>query len=276
MTTTTDTTRRPAASPAGTGVTQARVLLSEWTKIRSLRSTVYSLLIALVIIIGLAVLIPMVTVAHWPPRDPGEAAAFDATSRSLAGGFLAQLAIGVLGVLLITGEYATGMIRATFAAVPARLPVLWAKAVVFGAVTLATTIPTVFLAWWIGQRILSGQQIDAHLSDPGVARAVVGTALYLAVVGLLGLGLGALLRNTAAGISALFGVLFVLPIIVRFLPSSWAQPIDKYLPSTVGQAITQVHGDPGAIAPWPAFALFCGYAALVMAFAAVMLRRRDA
>lgn len=275
MTTTTESPR-PTVPSAPTGVTQARVLLSEWTKIRSLRSTVYSLIIALVIIIGLAVLIPSVTVAHWPPHDPGEAASFDATSRSLAGGFLAQLAIGVLGVLLITGEYATGMIRATFAAVPARLPVLWAKAVVFGVVTLSTTIPTVFLAWWIGQRILSGKHIEAHLSDSGVTRAVVGTALYLAVVGLLGLGLGALLRNTAAGISGLFGVLFVLPIIVRFLPSSWGQPIDKYLPSTVGQAITQVHSDPGAIAPWPAFGLFCGYAVLVIAVAAVMLRRRDA
>ncbi|MEO7069075.1 MAG: hypothetical protein ABI131_01125 [Nostocoides sp.] len=275
--TTTATRPGPSTVPSGrTGVTQARVLLSEWTKIRSLRSTVYSLLIALVIIIGLAILIPSVTVAHWPPRDPGEAAAFDATSRSLAGGFLAQLAIGVLGVLLVTGEYATGMIRATFAAVPARLPVLWAKVVVFGAVTLVTTLPTVFLAWWIGQSILSGKHIEAHFSSQGVTRAIVGTALYLTVVGLLGLGLGALLRNTAAGISALFGVLFVLPIIVRFLPSSWSQPIDKYLPNTVGQAITQVHCDPAAIGPWPAFALFCGYAAAVIVAAAVMLRRRDA
>lgn len=275
-TTTGSAPSRSTRSSSRQGVTQTRVLLSEWTKLRSLRSTVYSLLLALVIIIGLAVLIPSVTVAHWPPRDPGEAAAFDATSRTLAGGFLAQLAIGVLGVLLITGEYATGMIRATFAAVPSRLPVLWAKAAVFALVTLVATLPTVAAAWWIGQRILSGKGIEAHLSDPGVARAIVGTALYLTVVGLLGLGIGALLRNTAAGISALFGILFVLPIVVRFLPSSWGQPIDKYLPNTLGQAITQVHADPGAVGPWPAFALFCGYAAAVIAAAAVMMRRRDA
>ena len=175
-------------------------------------------------------------------------------------------------MLLITGEYATGMIRATFAAVPARLPVLWAKTAVFAVVTLVTTLPTAGIAWWIGQRILSGKHIEAHLTDPGVTRAIIGTALYLTVVGLLGLGIGALLRNTAAGISALF----VLPIIVLFLPSSWGKPIDKYLPSTLGQTITQVHADPGAVAPWPAFALFCAYAAIVIAAAAVMMRRRDA
>ncbi len=274
---TTATERRPVPSHRGArGVTQARVILSEWTKIRSLRSTVFSLLAALVFIIGLAVLVPTVTVSHWPPRDPGELASFDPTSRTLAGAFLAQLAIGVLGVLLITGEYATGMIRATFAAVPARQPALWAKTIVFGLVTLATTLPTVFAAWFIGQGILSGKDIQAHLSDPGVLRAVIGTSLYLTVVGLLGLGLGAVLRNTAAGISTLFGVLFVLPIIVHFLPSSWGTSIDKYLPSTVGQAITEVHAQPGALGPWPAFALFCGYAALVIALAAVLLRRRDA
>ena len=142
--------------------------------------------------------------------------------------------------------------------------------------TFVATLPTVFAAWSIGQAIFSGKDIQAHLGDPGVLRTVIGTSLYLTVIGLLGLGLGAVLRNTAAGISTLFGVLFVLPIIVHFLPSSWGTSIDKYLPSTVGQAITEVHAQPGALAPWPAFALFCGYAALVIAVAAVLLRRRDA
>lgn len=257
-------------------VTQARVIVSEWTKLRSLRSTIFSLLAAVVFIIGLAILVPSVTVAHWPPHDAREAAGFDPTSRSLAGIFLAQLAVGVLGVLLITGEYATGMIRATLAAVPARLPVLWAKAVVFAAVTLAVTVPSVVVAFLIGQSILKGKDLQTALGDPGVLRAVIGSALYLAVVGLLGLGLGALLRNTAGAISALFGVLFVLPIIVRFLPSSWSDPIDKYLPGTVGEAVTHVHPDPTALAPWTGFALFCGYAAIVLLAAAVRLRRRDA
>ena len=256
-------------------VTQARVLLSEWTKIRSLRSTVFSLLAAIVFIVGLSVLVPSVTVAHWPPHDLREATAFDPTTRSLSGIFLAQLAIGVLGVLLISGEYATGMIRATFAAVPARLPVLWAKATVFATVTLALMVPSVLGAFWIGQSILTSKHLQAKLSDPGVLRAVIGAALYLTVVGLLGIGLGALLRNTAAGISTLFGLLFVLPIIVRFLPSSWADPINKYLPSSAGEAITHVHPDPTMLAPWTGFGLFCAYAIAILIAAAVSLRRRD-
>jgi len=257
-------------------VTLARVVLSEWTKLRSLRSTVFSLLAAVVIVIGLAVLVSSVTVAHWPPKNPAELAAFDPTSRSLAGIFLAQLAIGVLGILVVTGEYTTGMIRASLAAVPTRLPVLTAKTVVFAVTTFVITLPTVLAAFLIGQAIFSGKNLQTSLGSPGVLRAVVGSALYLTVVGLLGLGLGALLRTTAAAISTLFGVLLVLPIIVRFLPSSWSTPIDKYLPSTAGQGIVAVHPDPSTLSPWVGFALFCGYAAVVLVAAGVSLVRRDA
>jgi ABC-2 type transport system permease protein len=267
-------TRPPASKPKR--VNQARVLLSEWTKIRSLRSTSFSLLAAVVFIIGFSVLVPWVIVAHWPPRDPREALGFDPTTRALSGIFLAQLAIGVLGVLLITGEYATGMIRATFAAVPARLPVLWAKAAVFAAVTLVLMVPTVLGAFLIGQSILTSKHLQTSLSSSGVLRAVIGAALFLTVVGLLGIGLGALLRNTAGGISTLFGLLFVLPIIVRFLPSSWSDPINKYLPSNAGEAITHVHPDPSLLAPWTGLGLFFGYAVIVLIAAAVSLRRRDA
>ena len=267
-------TRPPASKPKK--VNQARVLLSEWTKIRSLRSTSFSLLAAVVFIIGFSVLVPWVIVAHWPPRDPREALGFDPTTRALSGIFLAQLAIGVLGVLLITGEYATGMIRATFAAVPARLPVLWAKAAVFAAVTLVLMVPTVLGAFLIGQSILTSKHLQTSLSSSGVLRAVIGAALFLTGVGLLGIGLGALLRNTAGGISTLFGLLFVLPIIVRFLPSSWSDPINKYLPSNAGEAITHVHPDPSLLAPWTGLGLFFGYAVIVLIAAAVSLRRRDA
>jgi ABC-2 type transport system permease protein len=275
MSAATATPTRPAAS-THKKVTQARVLLSEWTKIRSLRSTIFSLLAAVVFIIGFSVLVPSVIVSHWPPRDPREALGFDPTTRALSGIFLAQLAIGVLGVLLITGEYATGMIRATFAAVPTRLPVLWAKAAVFALVTLVLMVPTVLAAFLIGQSILKSKHLQANLGDAGVLRAVIGAALFLTVVGLLGIGLGALLRNTAGGISTLFGLLFVLPIIVRFLPSSWSDPINKYLPSNAGEAITHVHPDPSLLAPWTGLGLFFGYAVVVLVVAAVSLRRRDA
>lgn len=199
----------------------------------------------------------------------------DPTTRSLAGVFLAQLALGVLGVLLMTGEYATGSIRATFAAVPTRLPVLWGKSIVFAVVTLAVTVPSTVGAFFIGQSILSGKHLQTTFGQAGVARAVVGAALYLSAAGLLGLGLGALLRNTAAAISTLSGIPFVLPIIVRFLPSSWSDPIDKYLPSSAGQAITHVRPDPTALSPWTGFGVFCGYTVLVLLFAAIGLYRRD-
>lgn len=266
--------RHPAGAPKK--VTQARVILSEWTKLRSLRSTLFSMAAAVLFIVGLSLLVPTVTVNHWPPRDPHDALGFDPTTRSLAGVFLAQLAIGVLGVLYVTGEYATGMIRATLAAVPTRLPVLWAKAIVFAGVTLVLTVPSALGAFLIGQSIFASKHLQASLGDPGVLRAVVGSALYLTVVGLLGLALGAVLRNTAAGISTLFGILFVLPIIMRFLPSSWADPISKYLPNAAGEAITHVHPDPAGLAPWTGFALFCGYNVVVLVAAAVTLRRRDA
>lgn len=270
------TTTAPVAARPELRVTQVRVIRSEWTKLRSLRSTVFSLLAAVVFVLGLSVLVPSVIVAHWPPRDAGEALGFDPTTRSLAGVFLAQLAIGVLGVLLISGEYATGMIRATFAAVPARLPVLWAKTAVFAGVTLVLSIPSVVGAFLIGQSIFSSKSLQTDLSQPGVTRAVVGAALYLTVVGVLGLGLGALLRNTAAAISTLFGLLFVLPIIVHFLPASFSDSVDKYLPSSAGQAITHVRADPASLSPWTGFAFFCLYAVVALAAAAVALRRRDA
>ncbi len=278
MTAPMSTTTRPDSAPgvAEQRVTQLGVLNSELTKLRSLRSTVFSLLAAAVVIVGLAVLVPVVTVTHWPPEDLQDLASFDPTTTSLSGVLLAQLAIGVLGVLLVTGEYSTGSIRSTFAAVPTRLPVLWAKTVVFAAVTLVVTIPSVLIAFFIGQSILTGQHIQTSFTQAGVARAVFGAALYLTVVGVLGIGLGSLLRSTAAGISALFGLLFVLPIIVHFLPASVSSAVDKYLPSSAGQAITTVRVNPAALSPWAGFVVFCLYAAVALGAAAVMLRRRDA
>ena len=213
---------------------------------------------------------------HWPPRDAGEAAAFDPTARSLAGIFLAQLAIGVLGVLLITGEYATGMIRATFAAVPRRLPVLWAKALVFATMTWCVTRP-------LGARGVPGRPVDPQGQAPEsvarrsrLLRAVLGAALYLTVVGVLGSRPGRPAAQHGGRHLGAVRHLFVVPIIVRFLPSSWADPITTYLPNTVGEAITHVHPDASALAPWAGFGLFCGYAAVVLVAAAVNLRRRDA
>jgi ABC-type transport system involved in multi-copper enzyme maturation permease subunit len=251
-------------------------VLSEWTKLRTLRSTVWSLLAAVAFLIGFSILVPEVVVHHWPPTDPRDALTFDPVGVSLVGGFFAQLAIGVLGVLLMTGEYATGMIRATLAAVPKRIPVLWAKALVFGVVSLVLTSVACLVAFTIGQAILSTKHIETSLGQPHVTRAVIGSALYLAGIGLLGLGLGALLRNTAGAISTLFGMLFVLPVVVHFLPSSWSDAIGKYLPSQAGQGIYSLHTDPGMLGPWTGYLVFLLYAAVALVLAGVSLVRRDA
>jgi len=255
-------------------VTQLRVMRSEWTKLWSVRSTRWSLLAAFVFTLGIAAIACAVVSHHWPKMDPHERANFHALEPTLGGVQLAQLAIGVLGVLIITAEYSTGMIRASFTAVPKRLPVLWAKAVVFAAVTLALMLPAVLAAFFIGQSILSGRHIDVAFGAPHIARAVIGAALYLTVVGLFGLGLGAIVRNTAGGIASFAALMFVLPPLMNVLPTSWNDAASPYLPLAAGEAILQT--TPGNhLSPWVGLALFLGYAAAAIAVAAVLLVRRD-
>jgi ABC-type transport system involved in multi-copper enzyme maturation permease subunit len=262
--------------PAYTGeqrVTQFRVLRSEWTKLRSLSSTIWSLLTTVTLIVGFGIVYAMVRVTR-PPADPS---AFDAAGVSLAGVQLAQLAVGVLGVLLITGEFATGSIRVTFASVPDRLPVLWGKAVVFGLTTLVLCVPAVVVAFVAGQSILAAEHLDTRLGDPGVARAVFGSALLLALVGLFGLGLGALLRNTAGGVAALLGLLFAPQILVGFLPESVADQAYRYVPAQAGQAIMFVRPDAAtSLSPWAGLGVFALYTAIALGLAAWQLLRRDA
>jgi len=188
---------------------------------------------------------------------------------------LGQFAIAVLGVLVISGEYASGMIRTTFAAVPKRLPVLAAKVAVFGAVTLAATTTACFIAFYIGQAILSAKDIGVSIGTPNALRTVVGTGLYLTILGLLSLGLGALLRKTAGAISAVVGILFVLPVLASFLPSS-LEGIQKYLPSNAGQVIISPTGGTDTLTPWVGLGVFALYAVAALGAAAFMLVHRDA
>lgn len=195
---------------------------------------------------------------------------------NLAGVGFAQLAIGVLGVLVISAEYSTGTIRAILSAVPTRLPALRGKVLVFGALAFAITLPAVFIVFFAGQSILAGQHINISISHRGVLRALFGAPLYLTVMGLFGLGLGAILRSTAGGISALAGIVFVLPPIISLLPSSIANAIDPYLPSNAGSALWTITPEAHTLAPWTGFAVFCAYTAAVIGAAAVLLLRRDA
>jgi ABC-2 type transport system permease protein len=272
---------RPAPLPrtrtarAGGRVTQLGALRSEWTKLYSLRSTRYSLLATLVMTIGFGIIASAVTVSRWATMSAADKASFDPLTTSLLGVRFGVLALGVLGVMLITGEYSTGMIRSTMAAVPKRLPVLWGKTVIYAAVALAITVPAVFIAFFAGQAILSGQHLQIAFSQAGVPGAVIGAAGYLTLVGLFAMGLGAILRNTAGGIATFAGIMFVIPPLLSILPASVANSIDPYLPSNAGEAMMRIGHHANTLSPGAGAAVLAGYAALVIAIAATLLVRRD-
>jgi ABC-2 type transport system permease protein len=277
------TARSPAGIPAGwhrrvtaRPVTPLRVAHSEWIKLRSLRSSWLTLLVAFVLMAGLGPLTAAVTVSQWPHLPAASRAGFDPVSAVLSGYQLAQLAVGVLGVLVVTSEYSSGMIHATLAAVPRRLPVLGAKAVVFAVVALVTMTIASLAAFAGGMAVLSARHLQVALSAPGALRAVAGAGLYLAVAGTLGVALGALLRNTAGSIAALAGLLLAAPILAGLL-GSWIQlHAARYLPSNAGGALVRVHQQVGSLAPWAGFAVLCGYAIAALAAAGFVLCRRDA
>jgi len=263
-----------SAVAAQVRVTQARVALSEWTKLRSVRSTRWSFLAAILFAIGLGALVSAIAGHHYPRMAPHEQATFDALDVSLVGVQLSQLAIGVLGVLVITAEYSTGMIRASLTAVPKRLPVLWAKALVFAATTAALMIPAALIAFFVGQAILSSHHIETSFSHPGVARVVLGAGLYLTVVGVFALGLGAIVRNTAGGIALFAGIMFVIPPLLNVLPANWNNAASPYLPLAAGEAIMSTSSG-NHLSPWVGLGLFFLYALAALAVAAVLLLRRD-
>ena len=253
------------------------VLSSEWTKLTSVRSTVWTLAITVVAGVGIGALVTSAQAARFSSRSPVAQLTFDPTRSSLAGMLFAQLAIGVLGVLVMSAEYSTGTIRATFSAVPRRPMVLVAKVLTFAIVAFVVGEVTSFVAFILGQHILSGRTPTASLSDPTVVRAVVSAGLYLTALGLLALGLATIVRHTAAAISTFVGLLFILPILADVLPSSFANDIDRFVPADIGTRMMTVnyHGaDP--FGPWLSFALLGAYVAIVMIVGGVLLVRRDA
>ena len=257
----------------------AGVLRAEFTKLRTLRSTTWSLLVTTVLTIGIGVLATSLAVSHWSQRSPIDRATFDPISRSLSGLLFAQLAIGVLGVLVMSGEYGTGTIRATLAAVPNRPLVLAAKTVVFGAVALVVSEVLSFCAFLIGQGIMSGTTPTASLGQSVALRAVIGGGLYLTVLGLFALGLATILRHTAGAISVFVGVLLILPLILQALPESIIQAVGKYLPANIGVSIMSTSGsrlEVHTFTPWVGLAILCGYAAAALLLGGWVMLRRDA
>ena len=270
-------TAAPGTGRPALRVTQARVLRSEWTKFRSLRSTLWTLVTALVLMIGIGTLFSAVTASQYHTFPPAQQASFNPVSVSLTGTSFAVIAFGVLAVLTMSGEYGTGMIRSSLTVVPRRLPVLWAKLAVFAAVVLATALTASFASFWIGQALLGGHHLGVSIASAGALRSVVGAALYIAVSGLMGVALGALFRNTAAGIATFAGVYFVVPPLASLLPSSVGDHLIQYLPSNAGSVIWGGARDVShALSPWTGFALLCGYAVILISAAAWRLRNSDA
>jgi hypothetical protein len=258
-------------------VTQARVVVSEWTKLHSLRSTRWSLLAATVLGIGFPLIAATIFASRWGQMTPRERSHQHPLDVALIGVNVSQLPIAVLGVLVITGEYATGMIRSSLIAVPKRLPVLWAKLGVYAAVSFLLMLPAVLIAFFASQAILRGSTtLGISFSDPGVARTVIGGAVFLMLVGVFALAIGAILRNTAGGIATFAAIFFVIPPLLNVLPTSWNDAITPWLPSESARSMFALTHGPHQLAPGSGLAVFLGYCAFAITVAAVLLRRRDA
>jgi ABC-type transport system involved in multi-copper enzyme maturation permease subunit len=272
----TTTASRPRADVApdrfsAVRVTQGRVLTSEGIKLRSQRSVRW-LVLASVLSIVAAALSTAVTAAFADDPAPGGAAAgTDPLGGALTGVSFTQVIIGALGVLVVTSEYSTGLIRATFAAVPTRLPVLWAKAAVTAVVVFVATLAAAFISFFAARAVLSAADVSLSLGAPGVLRALVGSALYLTVTAVLAVAFGWLVRSAIGAMAALFGLLFLVPLLGMLLPAT-----EPYLPTNAGAAILQVGSTGGALSPWAGLAVFTAYAVVALIVAAVALTRRDA
>ena len=258
-------------------VTQGRVLRSEFTKFRSLRSTSWTLLVAVAAMVGIGALFAAVNASQYHTFSAASRASFDPIGTSLSGTSFAVIAFGVLGVLLMSGEYSTGMIRSSLTVVPRRLPVLWGKLAVFAGVIFPVSLIASLASFLLGQALLNSHHLGVSLAAPGALRSVIGAALYVTVAGLIGVTLGALLRSTAAGISAFVGAFFVIPPLADVLPSSISDHLAQYLPSNAGEILYGgAQGVRDTLSPWTGFALLCGYAVVLIAAAAWRLKRADA
>jgi ABC-2 type transport system permease protein len=257
-----------------------RLMHAEWTKIRSVRSTVWSLLAFVVVAVGFSTLVAVVIAHDWnaPGNHPNHARLLtDPTSVIFGAGFgLGQLAICVLGVIVITSEYSSGAIRASLLAVPHRIPMLAAKAVVFGLIDAVLSAITVFAVFFIATGILHSH-VAISLSQPGVTRATIGAILYLTVLGLFALAVGGLIRHTAGAIATVIALVIVVPPLVSLIPGTIANHIHGYLPVTAGLLVTQTTQQSGdVLSAWQGFGVFCAWTAVLLFACGWLLVRRDA
>jgi ABC-type transport system involved in multi-copper enzyme maturation permease subunit len=256
-------------------VSRTSAIRSEWVKLTTLRSTWLTLGFAFLGMIAVGAIAGGATNAQWADMHPGELAHFNAVDTSLLGVNLAQLAIGVLGVLVVTGEYSTGMIRSSLAAVPRRTPVLTAKLAVFSLATLISMTVASFAAFFLGQALLGTH--GTTIGSTGAFRAVVGVALFLTTVAVIAVALGFIVRSTAGGIAGVVALFLVIPVIGNILPQTWQDHLLPYLPSNAGLSLYSVAPDlGGALSPSAAFLDLVVWAAVAVAIALRVLRRRDA
>jgi ABC-2 type transport system permease protein len=255
------------------------VVLSEWTKFRSVRSTYWSLFAAVLLGIGLGALISILAANHyhtdlelrfnWHPAER----TVDPQRSSLA---LAQLAFAVLGVLVVTGEYSTGMIRTSLAAVPRRTRLMSAKLLVSTIASLIAAEIISFAAFSLGQALIHGRAPSASLGYHDVLRVVIGAGLYITLIGLLGSGFALIFRNVAAGIALVVAILLILPGVIAALPSSWANPIEQYWPTNAGREVALLHHGSNALTAWWGLGEMALFAAVVLVLGFYLLERRDA
>jgi ABC-2 type transport system permease protein len=266
----------PAPSPI-TGF--GRLLLSEWTKIRSVRSTVWSLILLVIVTLGFTGLFTWLTILQWDKSDPSQRAQImaDPVTTILGSGLeFGQLTICVLGVLVMSSEYSTGVIRASLLAVPRRIPMLAAKSVVFAVLVLIVGEIVTFPSFFLGAAILHNHA-PVSLGDPGVARAVFGAGLYLAVLGLFALAIGGIIRHTAGAITGVIAFVLVLAPLTQLIPGKIGKYVHAYLPTEAGQLIGQAHEQANQVlSPWQGFGVFCLWTAVLLLIAGYLLKTRDA
>jgi ABC-2 type transport system permease protein len=252
------------------------VIRSEWTKIWSVRSTMWTLLSLVVVTVGLSTLFAWAATANLDQMPPDQRARLDVTNAAMGGLLLGQLAIAVLGAIVICSEYSTGGIKATLTAVPSRMRVLFAKWVVFGIVALVVGEITAFGAFFVSMIFWSNKHLAAHLGDPGVLRAVIGGGLYVLASGMIGFAIGVLIRHSGGAIATAVGLLFVAPLLTNALPGGWGKTINKYFTANAGQRITEVVHTPGQLTPWVGYLAITVEWIVPLLLGAWLMKRRDA
>jgi ABC-2 type transport system permease protein len=270
----------PATRPAPPRIALIRTVRSEFTKVRSVRSTYWTLAVLVLASLTWCVAYCLGTVHQWPHMSAQDRSGFDATQNTILGlAILGQFIIAVFGTLIITSEYSTGLIRTSLTVMPRRGTLYAAKAATFAAVSLIVSLATSFSTFFLGRNLLASTHTPMSLSQPAVLRSLIITALFVEVCGLFAFGIGALVRNTAGALTISFGVLALVPQLIRALPGFLYNNLIAWVPG--GQAINAMTAtiggqNPQLFSAWVELGIFAGYAAILLAGGAVAVSRRDA